>query len=361
MLGGAEYPWEVKRTKQQVRQYPSSKLLNQPLKLDLELSAPSASNYSHFPLQHISPSPTQGPFRHSSVSVQCSDSSGTSDCPSSYSFAAIPPYNVNSCAVAQQRAVSDWSLNHDQPLAHQQPLNSVNALTTSDAALMGLQQSDLPPVQHTFGQQSAVQCDQARYPSVSHAHPPPSSTGRDPPHSTSSSNSNLEGLSLLTYQSDGPSDGLLKWKAEVSKRREASFKNSGRSDEFIRHYVKSRATEQQGNGGMRPLSELPQVDKKQGQNKLSGLHQVPQESAAVAPYDGPDENSINSDLDDSVDETSDDHSEEGQLVLCTYEKVHRVRSRFRCIFKDGMMSVNDKMCVCGFTPANALLVSTVKG
>ncbi|EME46425.1 hypothetical protein DOTSEDRAFT_110198, partial [Dothistroma septosporum NZE10] len=59
-----------------------------------------------------------------------------------------------------------------------------------------------------------------------------------------------------------------------------------------------------------------------------------------------DENAINSDLDDSDDEggagMGDDDDEEGDNILCTYDKVQRVKNKWKCTLKDGVMSVNGK-------------------
>lgn len=55
---------------------------------------------------------------------------------------------------------------------------------------------------------------------------------------------------------------------------------------------------------------------------------------------------INSDLDDS-DEGEDEEADEGtthdaDIVFCTYDKVARVKNKWKCILKDGMVHVNGK-------------------
>ncbi|KAI0338300.1 transcription factor IIA, alpha/beta subunit [Trametopsis cervina] len=62
--------------------------------------------------------------------------------------------------------------------------------------------------------------------------------------------------------------------------------------------------------------------------------------------DGEGDEAINSDLDDS---DSDNEREEGEgggaetdIVFCTYDKVARVKNKWKCVLKDGMIHVNGK-------------------
>ncbi|KAI6021617.1 transcription factor IIA alpha beta subunit [Pisolithus microcarpus] len=59
-----------------------------------------------------------------------------------------------------------------------------------------------------------------------------------------------------------------------------------------------------------------------------------------------DSEAINSDLDDSDTEGEEDAEEGGQgdtdIVFCTYDKVGRVKNKWKCILKDGMIHVNGK-------------------
>ncbi|KAJ7079146.1 transcription factor IIA alpha/beta subunit [Mycena belliarum] len=68
----------------------------------------------------------------------------------------------------------------------------------------------------------------------------------------------------------------------------------------------------------------------------------PQASSSTAPADS---EAINSDLDDS--DTEDEDLEDGggansEIVFCTYEKVTRVKSKWKCVLKDGMIHANGK-------------------
>lgn len=59
-----------------------------------------------------------------------------------------------------------------------------------------------------------------------------------------------------------------------------------------------------------------------------------------------DAEAINSDLDDSDTEAEEDAEEGGQgetdIVFCTYDKVGRVKNKWKCLLKDGMIHINGK-------------------
>lgn len=72
---------------------------------------------------------------------------------------------------------------------------------------------------------------------------------------------------------------------------------------------------------------------------------------------GADSDAINSDLDDSDDEDDEDNNEGGDgedgedgagndieqnIMLCLYDRVQRVRNRWKCSLKDGLMNINGK-------------------
>ncbi|KAI9660005.1 MAG: transcription factor IIA subunit alpha [Bathelium mastoideum] len=59
-----------------------------------------------------------------------------------------------------------------------------------------------------------------------------------------------------------------------------------------------------------------------------------------------DEDAINSDLDDSGDELNqddeDDEGNSGEVMLCTYDKVQRVKNKWKCTLKDGVLTTGGK-------------------
>ena len=61
--------------------------------------------------------------------------------------------------------------------------------------------------------------------------------------------------------------------------------------------------------------------------------------------DDDDENAINSDLDDPDDALPEEEQEEGrpsQIMLCTYDKVARVKNKWKCTLKDGVLTTGGK-------------------
>jgi transcription initiation factor TFIIA large subunit len=62
------------------------------------------------------------------------------------------------------------------------------------------------------------------------------------------------------------------------------------------------------------------------------------------PEEDPDD-AINSDLDDSEDELNDGDNSDDDMVdymLCTYDKVQRVKNKWKCTLKDGILTTNKK-------------------
>lgn len=58
-----------------------------------------------------------------------------------------------------------------------------------------------------------------------------------------------------------------------------------------------------------------------------------------------DEDAINSDLDDPedpLDGSNDGDDAVGQVMLCTYDKVQRVKSKWKCTLKDGILTSGGK-------------------
>ena len=149
--------------------------------------------------------------------------------------------------------------------------------------------------------------------------------------------------SVAGAQTDGAGD----WDAAVAQRRSVSDESAKAADGTLRQRVEQMAVEMEGGGLMLPASEK--------KARATAQSRVPQRKAAtgVAQYDGadddikndPDEDAINSDLDDPDDdvlgETEDDPST-GELMLCTYDKVQRVKNKWKCTLKDGVLTTGGK-------------------
>ncbi|KAK2877246.1 hypothetical protein FQN49_001302, partial [Arthroderma sp. PD_2] len=172
---------------------------------------------------------------------------------------------------------------------------------------------------------------------------------------------------IQNSQTDGAGDDLADWKAEVQRRREAAAKNGQENDRRLRDFVESRNLQLEGGGLLAPLHErYPKANGKKRKivkfNELTALSNQAEASSSVPPaavtsgplppsqFDGPDdygikkdedEDAINSDLDDPDDLLDDEHGEDdavGQVMLCTYDKVQRVKSKWKCVLKDGILT-----------------------
>ncbi|KAL0576222.1 transcription factor IIA subunit alpha [Marasmius crinis-equi] len=105
------------------------------------------------------------------------------------------------------------------------------------------------------------------------------------------------------------------------------------------------------NGGRIPQVDGPSDDSDDSPSPpsfapRSSHPSLPQPQSQAASSSGAGDEAINSDLDDS-DEGDDDEVEEGtvqdaDIVFCTYDKVARVKNKWKCILKDGMIHVNNK-------------------
>ncbi|KAL4799041.1 transcription factor IIA, alpha/beta subunit [Aspergillus venezuelensis] len=153
--------------------------------------------------------------------------------------------------------------------------------------------------------------------------------------------------SVSNAQTDGVSgDALSEWKAEVARRREAAERDGGQGDRVLRDHLRQRLLNLEGGGLMVPL------DEREAQPKKSLFASAG--SASKAQFDGPggddtkeedDEDAINSDLDDPDDlvaQDEDDDDAVGQVMLCTYDKVQRVKNKWKCTLKDGILTTGGK-------------------
>ncbi|CAG8377021.1 unnamed protein product [Penicillium salamii] len=155
-------------------------------------------------------------------------------------------------------------------------------------------------------------------------------------------------------QTDGGDDPLTDWKAEVARRRAAA--ESGEGDRMLREYLKQRMSQYEAGGVMRPLDEHESSAKVARRAAITsslgqdnGVSSTPRIPGQVDGADGEvkeeDEDAINSDLDDPDDLVADDQDadeSEGQVMLCTYDKVQRVKNKWKCTLKDGILTSGGK-------------------
>ncbi|KAL8828480.1 MAG: hypothetical protein Q9170_006586 [Blastenia crenularia] len=171
--------------------------------------------------------------------------------------------------------------------------------------------------------------------------------------------------------SDAQTDGVGEWDDMVAERRAASLENPSATlamDITIRQQLHESSRAMEGGGLMLPLSEqpkrLPAGRQTPSALNTAGFASVPSapqfdgaadseedtkaikdEGADGAVGDIDDEDAINSDLDDPdddvVEEVGEDSSQ-GQIMLCTYDKVQRVKNKWKCILKDGVLTTGGK-------------------
>ena len=171
-------------------------------------------------------------------------------------------------------------------------------------------------------------------------------------------------------------DGAAEWDAMVAQRRAEALESDGpriEADLSLRQQVEQMSHDMEGGGLMMPLSEYSQkpVSKKRkvlpniailtnGPSELLAaesdcVSRPPQfdgtddtdddDKAGIKDDPDIDEDAINSDLDDPddnvVDETEED-GQQGQIMLCVYDKVQRVKNKWKCTLKDGVLTTGGK-------------------
>ncbi|KAK0657534.1 transcription factor IIA, alpha/beta subunit [Cercophora newfieldiana] len=148
---------------------------------------------------------------------------------------------------------------------------------------------------------------------------------------------------LPSAQVDGPSDGFEGVLMQRGPDGRPVEMGRVEIDNILHAQMLARAKEMQGGGLMLPLREATR-------------HRGVAKKAVAGPsqMDGPDDDfknedldddAINSDLDDPDDEKDDDEDDEdsmSHMMLCMYDKVQRVKNKWKCTLKDGVLTVNNK-------------------
>ena len=153
--------------------------------------------------------------------------------------------------------------------------------------------------------------------------------------------------------------GNLRAKEDIGLTRQADRTLTG----GVKENMRLRA---EAGGLLGPIDERYSVSQRMGKSKRSRGES--QECAAVegsakqirakslagraAAYDGPDDeedsqdkDAINSDLDDSEGEVDDGTVGEdfdGDTIICLYDKVQRVKNKWKCVLKDGVVNADGK-------------------
>jgi transcription initiation factor TFIIA large subunit len=180
--------------------------------------------------------------------------------------------------------------------------------------------------------------------------------------------------SISTAQTDGAGDGEeMQWFDIMAIRRSCSKPDRIEADHMLRGQLEGTIA-MTDSGLMLPLDEQLRLTKKkrklmtQRMTALSITESSPSVStrdASVPQYDGgddddseeekrnkakiradEDEDAINSDLDDDDEEAAEvadsGDGPVGETILCTYDKVQRVKNKWKCTLKDGILTTGGK-------------------
>ncbi|KAH7394453.1 transcription factor IIA, alpha/beta subunit [Pyrenochaeta sp. MPI-SDFR-AT-0127] len=158
---------------------------------------------------------------------------------------------------------------------------------------------------------------------------------------------------IYTSQTDGSGDALADWEA-LKAARAADAVDRIAADEFMRARVDAMAM-RQDSGLMVPLNSMPKGKKRKAAIRVLQAEDAEASSSAPGParFDGDDDakpeedpdDAINSDLDDPDDDNVDGDNSDDDMVdymLCTYDKVQRVKNKWKCTLKDGILTTNKK-------------------
>ena len=165
-------------------------------------------------------------------------------------------------------------------------------------------------------------------------------------------------------QLDGPGDDMQAYRTEIARRREMIASQRGAGDRLFRDHLLESQQRLEGGGLMVPLEEryMPssgvrrqvytlEAGESSTPNKATQFHDAGSIQSSLGHAQGDatgdddddevDEDAINSDLDDP-DEVGEDNNEEetDQVMLCTYDKVARVKNKWKCTLKDGILRVD---------------------
>ncbi|CAO2657997.1 Nn.00g072570.m01.CDS01 [Neocucurbitaria sp. VM-36] len=158
---------------------------------------------------------------------------------------------------------------------------------------------------------------------------------------------------VYTSQTDGAGDALADWNA-LKAARAADAVDRIAADEFMRARVDAMAM-RQDSGLMVPLDSMPKGKKRKAAVRVLQAEHAEASSSTPGParFDGEDDakpeedpdDAINSDLDDPEDDLADGENSDDDMVdymLCTYDKVQRVKNKWKCTLKDGILTTNKK-------------------
>ncbi|KAJ9616554.1 hypothetical protein H2200_000273 [Cladophialophora chaetospira] len=246
-----------------------------------------------------------------------------------------------------------------QPQHYQVPsFQQGQSMTARDRAAMNLHQQ--------YGQRAGAQIAQLQSGSQQPRVPMPSAAPTSSYIKQEDSSGGFDGVQdysqelkhrpqvVNTSQTDGPGDARDTWESEYAQRKALAAKHGAESDALMRANFQARQQELEGGGLLIPLDErsIPNKSTKRKLDALTITEGTPSKSeiSSIARAQGDatgdddeeeDEDAINSDLDDPDDLAAAEENGENtdQVMLCTYDKVQRVKNKWKCTLKDGILRV----------------------
>ncbi|KAL8758855.1 MAG: hypothetical protein Q9184_003804 [Pyrenodesmia sp. 2 TL-2023] len=264
-----------------------------------------------------------------------------------------PNANLQISQLQAQAAMSNPGSQPQNPQNIQlpQPMNDQQrrALAERHRAMQTQQMQQAQPIQQTQQTQQTQQNQQTQQTQQIHQPQPTQQTQQ------------------RSQVSDAQTDGVAEWDDMVTQRRAAALGDPSSvyaADLTIRQQLEESSRAMEGGGLMLPLSEQPKHvlglrlgGASRGTAQHASALKIPQvdgvgdsdEDKKVIKDedvdDDEDEDAINSDLDDPdddvVEEVGED-SNQGQIMLCTYDKVQRVKNKWKCVLKDGVLTTGGK-------------------
>lgn len=155
-----------------------------------------------------------------------------------------------------------------------------------------------------------------------------------PPHHNS--------VPIKTSQVDGAADVREQYDSEIARHRAFVAQHPGAGDRLIRQRVESSQQALEGGGLLMPLSSVKAERQPLVAGQSSRTRSTLARAQGDAAGDEDDEDAINSDLDDpdELDDANADDENVNNVMLCTYDKVQRVKNKWKCTLKDGILKVD---------------------
>ena len=161
---------------------------------------------------------------------------------------------------------------------------------------------------------------------------------------------------IKSSQTDGADEEHDDWQTEYARRKALAHAHSAEGDALMRAQFLGRQSELEGGGLLLTLDER-HIPSKAATRKVNALNTQAEPSSSITHTpsltraqgdaagddddDEEDEDAINSDLDDPDDLAANEEDNENtdQVMLCTYDKVQRVKNKWKCTLKDGILRV----------------------